>query len=145
MANFIKLDTEIIPIFWSDIAPLFDKVIDSHGKGRDSLELIKLKLENNVFEGWVYREGAGIGAAYCTQLIEYPQKKSLFWGYMGAKDNNISKWKVPLIKSLQDYAVLNRCDCVEFFSPRKGWLKIFKDTPIKFKEIGTVYEATLHE
>jgi hypothetical protein len=145
MANFIKLDTEIIPIFWSDIAPLFSKVIDSQGEGRDSIDLIKFKLQNNLLDAWVYRPENEIEAAYCTNIILYPQKKSLFWGYMGAINNNLSQWKSPLVKSLKDYAALNECDCIEFFSTRKGWLKVFKDTSLKFKPIGTAYEVKLNE
>jgi hypothetical protein len=145
MANFIKLDLEIIPFFWPDIAPLFAKVIDNQGEGRDSLEIVRYKLENNMLQAWVYRNNNVIEAAYCTNIIEYPNKKSLFWGYMGAVNNNLLEWKAPLVKSLKDYAMLHQCDCVEFFSTRKGWLKVFKDSPIKFKAIGTAYEATLHE
>jgi|TARA_R110000824_G_scaffold226823_1_gene414578 hypothetical protein len=145
MTKFIKLDTEIIPFFWSDISPLFNKVINNQGKGRDSLELVRYKLDNNLLQAWVYRNNNIIEAAYCTNVIEYPDKKSLFWGYMGAKNNNLLDWKMPLVKSLRDYAMLNECSCVEFFSNRKGWLKIFKDTPINFQEIGTAYEATINE
>ena len=145
MAKFIKLDKEIINFFWSDISPLFAQVINSQGHGRDSLEFLYYKIENGMLEAWVYRNNNLIEAAYCTNIIQYPNKKSLFWGYMGAINNNLIQWKDPLVLSLIDYAQLNECECVEFFSTRKGWLKVFKDTPIKFKEIGTAYEATLHE
>lgn len=107
MTQFIKLDTEIIPFFWSDISPLFNKVINNQGKGRDSLELVRYKLDNNLLKAWVYRNNNMIEAAYCTNIIEYPEKKSLFWGYMGAINNNLLEWKMPLVKSLKDYAMLN--------------------------------------
>ena len=75
MTQFIKLDTEIIPFFWSDISPLFNKVINNQGKGRDSLELVRYKLDNNLLKAWVYRNNNIIEAAYCTNIIEYPEKK----------------------------------------------------------------------
>ena len=144
--RFLKLDTEVIDIFWSDLSKLFSKVIAQQGSGRDSLELLYTKIKNNILEVWIYKgENNKIQAAYCTAVTPYPEKKVLFWGYMGAVDNNMSEWKGSMVKCLKDYAYQMECECIEFFSTRTGWNKIFTDSGSTVKDIGTIYEVSLDD
>jgi hypothetical protein len=143
--RFLKLDKEVLDIFWSDLSELFSTVIKNQGSGRDNLELLYAKIKNNIFEVWIYKgEDSKIQAAFCTGITQYPEKKVLFWGYMSAVDNNMAEWKGPMLKCLKDYANQNICDCIEFFSPRMGWNKIFTDAGATVKNIGTVYEVSLN-
>ena len=141
--RFLKLDKEVFDIFWPDLSILFNKVISEQGAGRDNLELLYTKIKNNLLEVWIYKGEEGIQAAYCTAITEYPEKRSLFWGYMSAVDNNINEWKEPMLLALKNYALYNECDCLEFFSTRTGWNKIFEDAGATVENIGTIYEVTL--
>ena len=143
--KFLKLDKEVFDIFWPDLSKLFTKVIESQGEGRDSLELLYTKITGNLLEVWICRgDDGGIEAAFCTSITQYPEKRSLFWGYMAAKNNNLSDWKSSLWTTLKNYGNQNTCDCIEYFSNRKGWSKILGENKnVKVKEIGTVYEINL--
>ena len=92
-----------------------------------------------------YKGEEGIQAAYCTAITDYPEKRSLFWGYMSAVDNNMAEWKGPMLAALKHYALHTNCDCVEFFSTRTGWNKIFEDAGATVENIGTIYEVTLDD
>ena len=141
--RFLKLDKEVFDIFWPDLSILFNKVISEQGAGRDNLELLYTKIKNNLLEVWIYKGEEGIQATYCTAITEYPEKKSLFWGYMSAVNNNMNEWKEPMLVALKNYALYNECDCLEFFSTRTGWNKIFEDAGATVENIGTIYEVTL--
>ena len=154
--RFLKLDKEVFDIFWPDLSILFNKVISEQGAGRDNLELLYTKIKNDLLDVWIYKgEGnpaggpfssivqEGIQAAYCTAITEYPEKRSLFWGYMSAVNNNMNEWKEPMLVALKNYALYNECDCLEFFSTRTGWNKIFEDAGATVENIGTIYEVTL--
>ena len=143
--RFLKLDKEVFDIFWPDLSRLFNKVVIEQGSGRDSLELLYTKIKNDLLEVWIYKGEEGIQAAYCTAITDYPEKRSLFWGYMSAIDNNIAEWKEPMIAALRHYAFHTNCDCIEFFSTRTGWNKIFKDANAEVKNIGTIYEVILDD
>ena len=141
--RFLKLDKEVFDIFWPDLSILFNKVISEQGAGRDNLELLYTKIKNDLLEVWIYKGEERIQATYCTAITEYPKKKSLFWGYMSAVDNNMNEWKEPMLLALKNYALYNECDCLEFFSTRTGWNKIFEDAGATVENIGTIYEVTL--
>ena len=64
---------------------------------------------------------------------------------MSAVNNNIAEWKEPMIAALRHYAFHTNCDCIEFFSTRTGWNKIFKDANAEIKNIGTIYEVILDD
>ncbi len=142
--RFLKLDKEVFDIFWPDLSILFNKVISEQGAGRDNLELLYTKIKNDLLEVWIYKGEERIQATYCTAITEYPKKKSLFWGYMSAVDNNMNEWKEPMLLALKNYALYNECDCLEFFSTRTGWNKIFEDAGATVENIGTIYEVTLN-
>ena len=141
--RFLKLDKEVFDIFWPDLSILFNKVISEQGAGRDNLELLYTKIKNDLLEVWIYKGEERIQATYCTAITEYPKKKSLFWGYMSAVDNNMNEWKEPMLLALKNYALYNECDCLEFFSTRTGWNKIFEDAGATVENICTIYEVTL--
>ena len=147
MSNkFLKLDREVMKFFWKDIEPLFQKVLDQDTSDRDSLEMIAMKIADGAFEVWESKgEKNSIQAVYCTSIINYPTKRSLFWGYMGATDNKLNEWKNDMVQAVVRYALDTDCKSIEFFSKRKGWNKIFKKHNINFKPLGVLYEATLHE
>ena len=147
MSNkFLKLDREVMKFFWRDIEPLFQKVVEQQSYGRDSLEMIAMKIADGTLEVWVSKgENNIIQAVYCTSIINYPTKRSLFWGYMGATDNKLNEWKNDMVQAVVRYALDTDCKSIEFFSKRKGWNKIFKKHNINFKPLGVLYEATLHE
>tara|TARA_R110000824_G_scaffold43088_5_gene126386 strand:- start:5526 stop:5969 length:444 start_codon:yes stop_codon:yes gene_type:complete len=144
--KFLKLDKEVMKFFWDDLAPLFNKVIERQGYGRDSLELVATKIAEDILEVWVSKdEDSKIQAAYCTSIIDYPDKRSLFWGYMSAKDNKLNEWKDKMVISVVRYAEDTDCKTIEFFSNRKGWSKIFRRHNINFKPVGVLYEVDLYE
>ncbi len=100
MSNkFLKLDREVMKFFWKDIEPLFQKVLDQDTSDRDSLEMIAMKIADGTLEVWVSKgENNIIQAVYCTSIINYPTKRSLFWGYMGATDNKLNEWKNDMVQ-----------------------------------------------
>jgi hypothetical protein len=145
-SKFLKLDREVMKFFWRDIEPLFQKVVEQQSYGRDSLEMIAMKIAEGSLEVWVSKgEDNIIQAVYCTSIIIYPAKRSLFWGYMAATDNKLNEWKDQMVEAVVRYATDTDCQTIEFFSKRKGWNKIFKKHRINFKPLGVLYEAELHE
>mgnify|MGYP005992772883 FL=1 len=152
MSKFLKLDNEVFNIFWPDLSKLFIKVIKTQASGRDSLELLHTKISNNLLDVWVYRGEDGvynddgvIEAAFCTAITEYPDKRSLFWGYMSADNNTMNNWKESLWTTLRNYGNQNQCDCIEYFSNRTGWTRVLEenDDVENIEPIGTIFEIKL--
>jgi len=143
--KFTPVESQVIDVFWSQLSPLFQKIIDREGMGRETLESLKEKIKEGYLLVWIGWEDSvnDIMAAYCTQLINYPTKRQCQWGYMVAKDNEMSKWEETMLTSLVNYSIENNCDGIEFFSTRKGWKKIFAKYKINIEPIGTLYETKI--
>ena len=112
-SKFLKLDREVMKFFWRDIEPLFQKVVEQQSYGRDSLEMIAMKIAEGTLEVWVSKgEDNIIQAVYCTSIIIYPAKRSLFWGYMAATDNKLNEWKDQMVKAVVRYAADTDCQTI---------------------------------
>jgi hypothetical protein len=141
--KFTPVEAQVIDVFWSQISPLFEKIIEKEGMGRETLASLKEKIKERYLLVWIGWEDSAnnIVAAYCTQIIEYPTKRICQWGYMSAKNNEMSRWEEPMLKSLVRYTIENECNGIEFFSTRTGWKKIFKKYKINIEPVGTLYET----
>lgn len=144
--KFTPVESQVIDVFWPQLAPLFQQIIEREGMGRETLDSLKEKIKGGYLQVWIGWEDSvnDIIATYCTQIMEYPTKRQCQWGYMAAKNNDMAKWEEEMISSLVHYTIETKCDGIEFFSSRKGWKKIFAKYKINIEPIGTLYETKIN-
>ena len=128
--------------FWDQIEPLLEKVIPTTF-GRETVESIRKKIEDKEIILWIlWKDINNIEGIVTTKVIEYPDKKVLWRGFLASKNNQLHKWFSSMVDTLSKYAISNDCECIEIIG-RKGWMREFNKTKIKLINIGTVYEGKL--
>jgi len=137
-----SINPEGLDAFWQQIKPLLEKVTPET-YGRENSESIKDKIKNKEILLWILWEDiTDIKGVVATKIIEYPYKKVCWWGFMGAKDNQINSWFSVMVKTLSEYSIKNNCEYIEFMG-RKGWQKQFLQSNVKLINIGITYEGKL--
>jgi hypothetical protein len=106
--------------------------------GRYTVEDIKERLLKGDQQLWIAFEDTTIYGCVVTEVITYPQMKTLMLHFTGGKEFN--KWHKPILETLKLFAKENLCDAIEFFG-RSGWAKLFKQDG--YKPVFTFYELFL--
>ncbi len=128
--------------FWDQLEPLMQKVIPTTF-GRETIESLKNKIYNNDIILWImWADINNIQGIVSTKIIEYPNKKVLWWGFLASQDNKMKGWFPSMTKTLSKYAKVNDCDYVEIVG-RKGWVRELKKVGINISNIGIIYEGKL--
>ena len=140
--NVTPVNPNALDAFWEQLEPLVQKVIPTT-YGRETTKSIRTKIKDQSLVLWImWDDIKDIKGIVCTKIMEYPDKKVCWLGYMAAKDNQIDRWFIHGLSVLHKYWKLNDCHYVEFLG-RKGWLKQFNKSKIKLTNIGTVYEGKI--
>ena len=111
--------------------------------GRETVQTLKDKIKNNEITLWVlWKDINDIQGIVSTKIIEYPNKKVLWWGFLASQDNKMKGWFSTMTHMLSKYGKTNGCDYVEIVG-RKGWLRELNKVGIKISNIGIIYEGKL--
>lgn len=133
--NISPIATEQVDGLWNKIKYLFDKVAP-YSYGRFTGNDIRTSLKNNKAQQlFIAHEGETIFGMVITEVVEYPQMRSLVMHHTAG--DNLMEWKDDMLKTLQQYAQLQGCEVIES-KGRDGWEKIFKDDG--FKKVFIAYE-----
>jgi hypothetical protein len=106
--------------------------------GRYTLEDIKERLLKGDQQLWIAFEDTTIYGCVVTEVITYPQMKTLMMHFTGGKE--LPKWKQAMLDVLRQFAKESDCKTIESYG-RKGWGKVFENDGYKIKFI--FYELPL--
>lgn len=132
----------VLPEDYDNFWPLIKEYMDgaakyTHGRftALDILEGIKTRPQHL----WIAYDDKVYGAVV-TEVIEYPQMKSLIMHFTGGIE--LPKWKNEMLALLRRFAKDQGCTTIESFG-RTGWKRIFKNDG--FKSNFMFYELPVEE
>ena len=117
------LSPEDIPYVWEDIEPLLAKV-SKHTEGEMLPEDFMTPLEEGLMQLWVAIEEKNIIAAMVTQIVPYPQKKTL--RVIAIAGSDFKGLYARFNDMIEGFAVRVGCSSMELWG-RKGWKKLLPD------------------
>jgi hypothetical protein len=79
--------------------------------------------------------------ALITEILEYPQKRTLAVPFCGGEEHLIDQWLPDIVRAMDDHARHNGCVSVEIFG-RPGWEKILKGYDYKKRYVVLEREIT---
>ena len=112
-----------------DFIPCFSAIheyIEKSAKytyGRFNADDIKQLILTTNKQLWVAYKGVQIYGFVVTEIVTYPQMKTLMMHFTGG--THLSKWKDNMLKTLQAFAKEMDCKVIESYG-RKGWGKVFE-------------------
>ena len=113
---------EHIPVVWDSIKE-YAEGCAKYTYGRFTAEDMLKGLLTKDQQLWIAFDEIGIHAFWVTEVIEYPQIKTLVMHFVGGKD--IEKWQTIGLSQLQKFARDRGCSKIESYG-RPGWEKIWK-------------------
>ena len=119
---------EYIEYVWPKIEAYLKGAAD-YTYGRFTIEDIKIGLFNKPQQLWIaYDENENIFGAVVTEILTYPQMKTLVMHFTGGV--KLKLWKKDMLELLQRFAKGNDCEVIESYG-RMGWSKVFKNDGFK--------------
>lgn len=103
--------------------------------GRFKAQDIKDRLLKSDQKLWIAFEDETIYGFVVTEVLMYPQIKTLVMHFTAGKE--LPKWKDAMLKELKRFAKDFNCSIIESYG-RRGWSKVFKNDG--YKEQFTFYE-----
>lgn len=132
----------VMPEDYDNFWPLIEEYMEgaakyTHGRftALDILDGIKTRPQ----QLWIAYDDKVYGAVI-TEVIEYPQMKSLIMHFTGGIE--LPKWKNEMLALLRRFAKDQGCATIESFG-RTGWKRIFKNDG--FKSNFMFYELPVEE
>ena len=126
------MDISIVPK--KDYLPCFHAIHDyleksaKYTHGRFTANDIKKNLLNTEKQLWVAYKNVQIYGFVVTEIVTYPQMKTLMMHFTGGV--HLNKWKDDMLKTLQKFAKEFNCKLIESYG-RKGWGKVFEQDGYK--------------
>jgi hypothetical protein len=117
-----------------DYIPCFGAIQDYLEKsakytyGRFTADDIKQNLLTTNKQLWVAYKSVQIYGFVVTEIVTYPQMKTLMMHFTGGV--HLNKWKDNMLKTLQEFAKELDCEVIESYG-RKGWGKVFEQDGYK--------------
>lgn len=117
-----------------DYIPCFHAIHDYLEKsakytyGRFTADDIKKNLLTTNKQLWIAYKHVQIYGFVVTEIVTYPQMKTLMMHFTGGV--HLNKWKDNMLKTLQEFAKELNCEVIESYG-RKGWGKVFKQDGYK--------------
>ena len=117
-----------------DYIPCFGAIYDYLEKsakytyGRFTADDIKQNLLTTNKQLWVAYKSVQIYGFVVTEIVTYPQMKTLMMHFTGGV--HLNKWKDNMLKTLQAFAKELDCKVIESYG-RKGWGKVFEQDGYK--------------
>ena len=113
---------EHIPVVWDNIKE-YAAGCAKYTFGRFTAEDMLEGLLTKDKQLWIAFDNVSIHAFWVTEVITYPQIKTLVMHFVGGK--NIKAWGNIGLKQLQEFARDTGCSKIESYG-RPGWEKIWK-------------------
>jgi hypothetical protein len=113
---------EHIPVVWGSIKG-FAEGCAKYTFGRFTAEDMLEGLLTKDQQLWIAFDDEGIHAFWVTEVITYPQIKTLVMHFVGGR--NIEEWQTVGLSQLQKFARDTGCSKIESYG-RPGWEKIWK-------------------
>tara|TARA_R110002012_G_scaffold3223_2_gene15033 strand:- start:2645 stop:3058 length:414 start_codon:yes stop_codon:yes gene_type:complete len=113
---------EHIPVVWDNIKE-YAAGCAKYTFGRFTAEDMLEGLLTKDQQLWIAFDDVSIHAFWVTEVITYPQIKTLVMHFVGGK--NIKAWGNIGLKQLQEFARDTGCSKIESYG-RPGWEKIWK-------------------
>ena len=125
--------TAILPVdynaVWNDIEGYMEGAA-KYTHGRYKVEDIKKELYRNRNQQlWIAYDDKIYGAVI-TEIIVYPQMKTLIMHFTGGVE--LPKWKDDMLALLRRFAKDHDCKVIESYG-RTGWKRIFKNDGFQSK------------
>lgn len=125
--------TAILPVdynsVWGDIEGYMEGAA-KYTHGRYKVEDIKKELYRNRSQQlWIAYDDRIYGAVI-TEIITYPQMKTLIMHFTGGVE--LPKWKDDMLALLRRFAKDHDCKVIESYG-RTGWKRIFKNDGFQSK------------
>lgn len=125
--------TAILPVdynaVWNDIEGYMEGAA-KYTHGRYKVEDIKKELYRNRSQQlWIAYDDKIYGAVI-TEIITYPQMKTLIMHFTGGVE--LPKWKDDMLALLRRFAKDHDCKVIESYG-RTGWKRIFKNDGFQSK------------
>ena len=117
-----------------DYIPCFGAIHDyleksaKYTHGRFTADDIKQNLLTTNKQLWVAYKSVQIYGFVVTEIVTYPQMKTLMMHFTGGV--HLNKWKDNMLKTLQAFAKELDCEVIESYG-RKGWGKVFEQDGYK--------------
>ena len=117
-----------------DYIPCFGAIHDYLEKsakytyGHFNADDIKQNLLTTNKQLWVAYKSVQIYGFVVTEIVTYPQMKTLMMHFTGGV--HLNKWKDNMLKTLQAFAKELDCKVIESYG-RKGWGKVFEQDGYK--------------
>jgi len=114
---------EHIELVWDSIKGFADRCA-KYTFGRFTAEDMLHGLLTKDQQLWIAFDDKGIHAFWVTEVITYPQIKTLVMHFVGGED--FKEWQVNGFSELQKFAREMGCSKIESYG-RPGWEKMWKD------------------
>ena len=123
MINVSLVPAQYVDTCWSKLEG-FIKNAAEYTYGRFAAEDLYKLVKADEHQLWVAFEGEDFKSAVITNIVSYPQCRSLCIGFCGGQE--LETWVTPMLDTLKRYAKDMGCDSIEVFG-RPGWSKILKN------------------
>jgi len=122
MIEISLVPAEYVDTCWDKIENYIKNAAE-YTYGRFSAEDLYRLVKADEHQLWVAFDGTDFKSAVITNIVNYPQCKSLCMGFCGGQE--VDEWIEPMLTTLKRYAKDVGCDSIEAFG-RPGWAKILK-------------------
>ncbi len=124
---------------WADALPFIQKAVDESNDKISAADIL-MRCADGKYTLWVWVESDKPIAAFVTNIVDYPKRKSLSIPFIGGDPHRISDWFDPSLAAFEQYGRDHGCDLVEGYG-RRAWLKHIE--PRGFKIGYIVFEKDL--
>lgn len=126
----IPISRELVPAYWGLVAPLLQRPIE-RGAGELTLNAVYDRLLAQYMQLLVAVEGTEILAAFVTEVVNYPNKKSLRVVLCGGE--RLDDWAEAFHEMMKKGAAAIGAKSIEMYG-RAGWVRAMRRFPsIKLK------------
>lgn len=113
--------THLLHYVWADALPYIQLAVDESNDKITATDIL-MKCLDGHYVLWVWVENDKSIAAFVTQIVEYPQRKSLSIPFIGGESHRMDTWFDASLAVFEGYAKEHKCDLVEGYG-RRAWLK----------------------
>ena len=116
----------VLPEHYEAVWPLIEQYMDGAAEytyGRFKTADIYNDLIRGHQQLWIAYDEGDIYGVVVTELINYPQMRTLVMHFTGGR--KLPKWKNEMLQLLQRFAKDNGCSVIESYG-RPGWGRVFE-------------------
>jgi hypothetical protein len=130
-------DCARISVVWHDVAPFLERAL-KYAHFKYLLDDIYKAIQKNDMQLWLAYTDEGMCACFVTNVLEFPQERTLEIVFCGGK--NMRVWVADVWKVISDFGRISHCKACEVIG-RRGWKRVL--TKFGFKEVQTIFRVLL--